>query len=184
MCVATFFYTSIESPCSVPLGLLKGFDTKELDPSRIPRKALSADTVIESDDHGRVVIEHVANVSLDQKNYARHSLWHHVHARAELYQYGLRPCTAWVVHWTTVKNGNPELEPNTAKYWFPTSGTVNTVYIYHYDNFRKAEIWTSENHKEDIEIPWPPATISKRKRDAGSLSLLPSTDSNSVLPTQ
>jgi len=143
----------------------------KLTPAQRPQKAISADTIIESKDHGRVVIEHAANVSLDKTNHERHSLWHHVYAQAELYQYALRPCTAWVIHWTTVKNGNPQLDPNTVKYWFPTSDTVKTVYIYHYDNFCKAEIWTSEDHKEDIETPWPPATISKRKRNAaGSLS--------------
>lgn len=46
----------------------------------------------------------------------------------------------------------------------------NTVYIYCYNNYSKAEIWISLDHKEDIEILWLP-TIKKYKHIVGLHSL-------------
>lgn len=163
------FLLRIESQHTIPLCDLTDFTLNW--PVR-PKAALRADTLIKSTDHGTVVIEHAVNVSLDKHTTNSHSLRHHVYAQAEACHYALKPSSTWVLHWTTAKNGDPEKDEKTVKYWFPSSPTVNTIYVYHYDDFRKAEIWTSPSRFETVDIPWPPP-INKRKHEAGSLSFPP-----------
>jgi len=154
--------SSLDSQVCVSLSDLGDFKTKWI---HAPAKGLSCDLVVDFPMvHERVVIEHAANVTIDPRSTLSASLRHHVYAQAEAYHHALRSRgSAWVLHWTTVKNGTG---PNEVVYWFPPSKTVQTVYIYHSPNFREAEIHTS-TRSWTVTIPWTHKS-SKRKHAPGA----------------
>jgi len=120
-----------------------------------PVQELSCDVFISDFEIGSVAIEHAANVTLDPQSRIRASLWHHVYAQAELYDYALKPTAGtWLLHWTTVT-------ANHASYWFPQSARVQTVYIYHDVHFRQVEVRTAIDQQR-FSIPMVPAS-TKRK---------------------
>jgi len=121
-----------------------------------PRRSLRCDQRIVSQSYGDILLEHAANVSISPTNFSSASLWHHVYAQAELYEHALKPRSAWVIHWTTVPNDK-------VLYVFWPSERVQTIWIYHSSDFRRAEVHTGPGIFQTIDIPWSFNATMKRK---------------------
>jgi hypothetical protein len=124
-----------------------------------PSARQSCDMVLEIEG-SKIVIEHGANLKVEQNSQHRQSVHYHVKQQAEHYHKNLKANQSWVINWTTVPNGE---NVNQRKYYFPESSTVNTVYIYHDYIFTEIIVETKHSKKR-IERKLPNLNkIAKKK---------------------
>jgi hypothetical protein len=59
---------------------------------RLPKQAISCDTILDFGEFGLYALEHGANLSLSKTSSedTTSTLWHHVYKQGELYHYGLK----------------------------------------------------------------------------------------------
>jgi hypothetical protein len=117
-------------------------DFKSTHIERLPKQAISCDTILDFGEFGLYALGHGANLSLSKTSSedTTSTLWHHVYKQGELYHYALKAKETWVIDWVTVDNDKHE----SVKYWYPKSDTVHTMYIYHSQDFATFKIYTNE----------------------------------------
>lgn len=148
---ATTFLLALQS-------LLRNLNVTKYCP-QYPAAGQSCHMVLEIEDN-KIVVEHGANLKVEQNSQHRNSVYYHVKKQAKQYHTILSATQSWVINWTTVRNGEAA---NERKYFFPESSIVNTVDIYHDHIFTNIIVETKDCSKI-IERKLPDLNkIAKRK---------------------